>query len=87
MRHTLDKVLGSFPETNMYSHEWLKVYTVRESIDCDGYMSNWLALLFSGCSVDQIRGDVHYSAFKDWIVESVDWDDSQLKCIIMIGEC
>lgn len=86
MRHTLDEVLSTFQET-MNLHEWLKVYTVRETIDCDGYLSNSLALLFSGCNVDQIRGDVHYSMFKDWIVESVNWDDSQLKCIIMIGEC
>lgn len=50
-------------------------------------VSNSLALLFSGCNVDQIRGDKYYSAFKDWIVESVNWDDSQLKCYIMIGEC
>lgn len=86
MRHTLDEVLNTFQET-MNLHEWLKVYTVRETIDCDGYMSKSLALLFSGCNVDQIRGDVHYSMFKDWIVESVNWDDSQLKCYIMIGEC
>lgn len=86
MRHTLDEVLNTFQDT-MNLHEWLKVYTVRETIDCDGYLSNSLALLFSGCNVDQIRGDKYYSAFKDWIVESVNWDDSQLKCIIMIGEC
>ena len=86
MRHTLDEILNTFQDT-MNLHEWLKVYTVRETIDCDGYLSNSLALLFSGCNVDQIRGDVHYSMFKDWIVESVNWDDSQLKCIIMIGEC
>lgn len=85
MRHTLDEVLNTFQET-MNLHEWLKVYTVRETIDCDGYLSNSLALLFSGCNVDQIRGGKYYSAFKDWIVESVNWDDSQLKCIIMIGE-
>lgn len=86
MRHTLDEVLSSFSMT-MNTHEWLKVYTVRETVDCDGYMNNCLALLFSGCNVDQIRGDVHYSMFKNWIVESVNWDDSQLKCYIMIGEC
>lgn len=86
MRHTLDEILNTFQDT-MNLHEWLKVYTVREAIDCDGYLSNSLALLFSGCNVDQIRGDVHYSMFKNWIVESVNWDDSQLKCIIMIGEC
>lgn len=86
MRHTLDEVLNTFQET-MNLHEWLKVYTVRETIDCDGYLSNSLVLLFSGCNVDQIRGDKYYSAFKDWIVESVNWDDLQLKCIIMIGEC
>ena len=86
MRHTLDEILNTFQET-MNLHEWLKVYTVRETIDCDGYLSNSLALLFSGCNVDQIRGDKYYSAFKDRIVESVNWDDSQLKCIIMIGEC
>ena len=86
MRHTLDEILNTFQET-MNLHEWLKVYTVRETIDCDGYLSNSLALLFSGCNVDQIRGDKYYSAFKDRIVESVNWDDSQLKCYIMIGEC
>lgn len=86
MRHTLDEILDTFQDT-MNLHEWLMVYTVRETIDCDGYLSNFLALLFSGCNVDQIRGDKYYSAFKDWIVESVNWDDSQLKCIIMIGEC
>lgn len=87
MRHTLDEVLSSFSSMTINLHEWLKVYTVRETIDCDGYLSNSLALLFSGCNVDQIRGDKYYSAFKDWIVESVNWDDSQLKCYIMIGEC
>ena len=86
MRHTLDEILNTFQDT-MNLHEWLKVYTVRETIDCDGYLSNSLALLFSGCNVDQIRGDKYYSAFKDRIVESVNWDDSQLKCYIMIGEC
>ena len=85
MRHTLDEVLSTFPETNMGSHQWLKIYTVRESIDCDGYMSNSLALLFSGCNADQIRGDVHYPMYKDWILESVNWDDPLLKCSIMVG--
>lgn len=84
MRHTLDEILNTFQET-MNLHEWLKVYTVRETIDCDGYLSKSLALLFSGCNVDQIRGDQHYSMFKDWIVESVNWDDPLLKCSIMVG--